>query len=63
MEAAMPTAAAVNAHLAAKPDQPGAPCPPVPDVPDHQAALVQGAEAMDLPPGPDSGSKHTGPPS
>ena len=56
----MPSADAVNEHLAAKGDQPGAPCPPVPDVPDHDAALRTGAMPLDLPPGPDEASKHTG---
>ena len=38
----MPSAEAVNALLAAKPDQPGAPCPGIPDVPDHDDAMGTG---------------------
>ena len=63
-----PDGDAVNAELAAKPDQPGAPCPPVPaGLPDHDEAMDTGREAyglpaeMTLPPSPDADSKSTGP--
>jgi hypothetical protein len=55
----LPTAEAVNEHLAANGDL-------VPAVADHWAALAQGTEAsdspspMDLPQVPDAASKHTG---
>jgi hypothetical protein len=57
----LPSADAVNMHLGAKPDQPGAPAAAVPDVPDHDAAMSTGNEAyVNLPAGPDDASKNTG---
>jgi hypothetical protein len=56
----LPSPEAVNAHLAAKPDQPDEAACAVPDVPDHDEAMSTGAALVDLPPGPDAGSKNTG---
>lgn len=53
--AGLPSADAVNAHLAAKPNAPDEGACAVPSgLPDHAAAMSAGAEPMDLPPGPDS---------
>lgn len=56
----MPTGDLVNAHLAAKPDAPEESACAVPDVPGHDEAMGTGALPVDLPPGPDAGSKNTG---
>lgn len=60
--AGLPDGDAVNQELQSKPDAPDESACAVPSgLPDHDAAMSTGNEAyMDLPPGPDAGSKNTG---
>lgn len=61
--AGLPTGDLINSHLSSKPDAPDDAASAVPSgLPDHDQAMATGDEAYpDLPPGPDDGSKHTGP--